>query len=425
MAQALRERLRRREVLELVVEFCAFLGHGPAQVALDRPTPAGEFLPWHDWEIVLPPAFWQVATRFGAQHAREVAAELRTEASDTLEAEQDRSGGPDQGYVDHLETGLELSWLLEEQLAQVEEWARGGCQRRPPWRAKLAELIRAQVFRCDLDRDSLTPLLDLIERFPEWEVGVGWFGLLCPLLSSTSKPALAESAVPLLLGQPLCLAQSSNEGDYLRSRARRGGLSQSALELAARAGHPGAGQATGVAEVTLERLLEVLAAQPWALLIVVAQRVWAGTPCDAPWDSLARDLVRRDAPPLLRTLEARASAPAAVVARWEARGSSSDPTVQLEAVARQLQSYTSSGVSVHSHVALLQAVLRHDPAGVVAGMRGLLGLFDLASADDLQRLEELDRQLRSGLIRELLGPKDLRVDYEELWGDDERASGEE
>ena len=416
MAQVLRERLRRREVSELVVEFCAFLGHSPAQVALDRATPTGEFVPWLDWATVAPFPLWVVVARFGAALSQCVVTQAASKAKQAIEQEHaNQEWGPEQQVLDFLEGGVGLCQELQRHLARAESWAIRKCVAPPPRFTPVDELRAIEFFRYRLGATCVPAFLSLMEQFPDWDYG-GDCDLLRQLEDSDLWDDFAEAALPVLLGQDLRRATGRDEGIYLRSRVDQGELPESHLVFAARAGHFAANSASGVEAATWRELIAELAHQPWPLLTIALDEVWRKVRCAA--SPPARRLVQRDVGRLLRTLEWRETTPPDVLARWDQTpgGTDPDPIPELTAAAIELRACVEAGEPAREHLEVLEAVLARDKERLAAGLERLQVLLGREGGEKLQALEQ---SVRRSLIRHLLYPQVVRVDYEDLLEDEE------
>jgi len=254
-----------------------------------------------------------------------------------------------------------------------------------------------------------------MEQFPDWDYG-GDCDLLRQLEDSDLWDDFAEAALPVLLGQDLRRATGRDEGIYLRSRVDQGELPESHLVFAARAGHFAANSASGVEAATWRELIAELAHQPWPLLTIALDEVWRKVRCAA--SPPARRLVQRDVGRLLRTLEWRETTPPDVLARWDQTpgGTDPDPIPELTAAAIELRACVEAGEPAREHLEVLEAVLARDKERLAAGLERLQVLLGREGGEKLQALEQ---SVRRSLIRHLLYPQVVRVDYEDLLEDEE------
>lgn len=246
LARQLRLRLRAGELSFDVVEFCAFLGHAPAQRVLDGPVPVGEFVPWDRWAAALSFEFWVLTLRFRCDR-------------DLAELHDD----PDPERAESLRALR--SWLEAptesppaSRFGGLHTWARG------LWRWHVGEgyLRRKSLLRVD-----------------------------GPNAPGFHPRQVAGEAVPLLTGQAFSVSSAlPSEVDYLLDKLERGSLSRSDLKRAAEAGHDPAREAVGSEALALGPWLRSLLPSPpafhratRALLVPVAGALLSRRPQQRLW----------------------------------------------------------------------------------------------------------------------------------------------
>ncbi|MGE0711441.1 MAG: hypothetical protein AB7N76_15755 [Planctomycetota bacterium] len=252
-AALLRERLRRGELTLGALELCAYLGHWPAQLALDGPPPAGEFVPFERWSGQLTRSLWLEVIAVGCARARRwIVAASRGGRALPAESRAPRRA-------------------LRTRLRELQRWsASQGTGEAPALSYAWDELDLI------LDDDELaTEVMSLGWNAKSMSESPARSGTARCLERACGELGFAERAVPaLLLDRSLRrAARPASEPDYLESCVATGRLSAVALQFAGRSGHAGAAELYRSVEMGFVEWAHELSRAPTQCLLAGASSV--------------------------------------------------------------------------------------------------------------------------------------------------------